>query len=87
MKTEYLLIVVQCQINWFYQRADHLDRGHERTLQIRDGIATDVSAHLAQFYRHRAGNLGCILSAYSLPMHFGEKRPDAPVPGLNHWPT
>lgn len=72
MRIDYLVISMEQQISWFHERADHLARGHEQTFHIREGVRTDVSKELVDFYRHRAANLGCLVTCY--PLHTSRRR-------------
>lgn len=61
---EHLLLAYRHQIDWLLALADELSGEGRRVLGQVAGKEIDLTPHLAEECRHRAGNMQAVLQAY-----------------------
>ena len=64
MDPELLRTSLEAQQAWLTARADELQSGALKAILPRDGGDVDVSAAMAEDYRHRANNLQTVIQCY-----------------------
>jgi hypothetical protein len=61
---EHLLLAYRHQIDWLMTLASELDGKTRRVVGHVGGKEIDLTPHLAEECRHRAGNMEAVLQAY-----------------------